>query len=158
MINNQEILYFEFKTYKKIKGLAEWTSHILFLKAMVTTSPMYLLDTLSNETQSKFTNLTNQGLWWPSDKTPEEQTLVMVAQQQPQNKKNNSQNKAKAANKTDNKLQDKTKKAPPFAHKEGKLGDTKQWNNKTYNYCPANHKFSHWQHTRSKIVILTRKR
>ena len=25
-----------------------------------------------------------------------------------------------------------------------KLGDTKQWNGKTYYWCPANHKHSHW--------------
>ena len=39
---------------------------------------------------------------------------------------------------------EKEKKGPPFAHKEGKLGDTKQWKGKTYYYCPANHKHSHW--------------
>ena len=39
---------------------------------------------------------------------------------------------------------EKDKKGPPFAQKEGKLGDTKQWNGKTYYYCPANHKHSHW--------------
>ena len=30
-ITNQEILYFQFKVYKKIKAPAEWTTHILTL-------------------------------------------------------------------------------------------------------------------------------
>ena len=80
----QEILYFLFKIYKKIKAPAEWISHILFLKATTASQPHYLPDTLFNEVQSKYTNLTNQGLWHPSSKTLEEQTLAMVAQQQPQ--------------------------------------------------------------------------
>ena len=84
-ITNQEILYFQFKIYKKIKAPAEWTSHILFLEATVASNAGYLPDTLFNEVQSKYTNLSNQGLWRLSDKTPEEQTLAMVAQQQ-QNK------------------------------------------------------------------------
>ena len=85
-ITKQEILYFQFKIYKKIKAPTEWTSHILFLEASVASQLNYLPDTLFNEVQSKYTNLTNQGLWYPSDKTPEEQTLAMVAQQEQQRK------------------------------------------------------------------------
>ena len=33
---------------------------------------------------------------------------------------------------------------PPFTNESAKLGDMKQWNGKTYYYCPANHKYSHW--------------
>ena len=82
MITDQEILYFQFKVYKKIKAPAEWTFHILFLEATIASNAGYLPDTLFNEVQSKYTNLSNQGYWCPSDKTPEEQTLAMVAQQQ----------------------------------------------------------------------------
>ena len=32
-ITNQEILYFQFKVYKRIKTPAEWTTHILFLES-----------------------------------------------------------------------------------------------------------------------------
>ena len=88
-ITDQEILYFQFKIYKKIKAPAKWTSHILFLEATIASNAGCLLDTLLNEVQSKYTNLSNQGLWRPSDKTPEEQTLAMVAPQQ--------QNKSKAS-------------------------------------------------------------
>ena len=145
-ITDQEILYFQFKIYKKIKAPAEWTSHILFLEATVASNAGYLPDTLFNEVQSKYTNLSNQGLWRPSDKTPEEQTLAMVAQQQQTKPKSLSSSKKESSSKSSSKDKDKEKekKEPPFAQKEGKLGDTKQWNGKTYYYCPANHKHSHW--------------
>ena len=145
-ITDQEILYFQFKIYKKIKAPAEWTSHILFLEATVARNTGYLPDTLFNEVQSKYTNLSNQGLWRPSDKTPEEQTLAMVAQQQQNKPKGSSSPKKESSSKSSAKDKDKEKekKEPPFALKEGKLGDTKQWNGKTYYYCPASHKHSHW--------------
>ena len=79
-ITNQEILYFQFKVYKKIKASAEWTTHILFLESTVASTPGYTPETLFNETQAKYTTLLNQGLWRPSNKTLEEQTLAMVAQ------------------------------------------------------------------------------
>ena len=145
-VTDQEILYFLFKIYKKIKVPAEWTSHILFLEATVASNAGYLPDTLFNKVQSKNTNLSNQGLWHPADKTPEEQTLAMVAEQQQNKPKGSSSPKKETASKSPSKDKDKEKekKGPPFAHKEGKLGDTKQWNGKTYYYCPANHKHSHW--------------
>ena len=34
-VTDQEILYFQFKVYKKIKAPAEWTTHILILESMV---------------------------------------------------------------------------------------------------------------------------
>ena len=39
---------------------------------------------------------------------------------------------------------EKDKENPPFVNSPSKLGDTKQWNGKTYYWCPANHKHSHW--------------
>ena len=78
-ITDQEILYFQFKVYKKIKAPAEWTTHILFLESTIASTPGYTPETLFNETQAKYTTLLNQELWWPSNKTPEEQTLAMVA-------------------------------------------------------------------------------
>ena len=80
----------------------------------------------------------------PLIQTPEEETLAMVPQQHQQNKKCGNSSKTKPTTKKDDKNQDKSKKAPPFANLEGKLGDTKQWNDKTYFHCPANHKYSHW--------------
>ena len=79
-ITDQETLYFQFKVYKKIKAPAEWMTHILFLESTVASTPGYTPETLFNETQAKYMTLLNQGLWKPSDKTPEEQTLAMVAQ------------------------------------------------------------------------------
>ena len=143
-ITDQEILYFQFKIYKKIKAPAEWTTHILFLESTVASTPGYTPETLFNETQAKYTTLLNQGLWKPSDKTPEEQTLAMVAQQQQAKKNPNNQTKAKPSSGQKSKSVEKDKKSPPFANSPGKLGDTKQWNGKTYYWCPANHKHSHW--------------
>ena len=143
-ITDQEILYFQFNVYKKIKALAEWTTHILFLESMVASTPGYMPETLSNETQAKYTTLLNQGLWRPSDKTPEEQTLAMVAQQQQTKKSSNNSTKSKPNSRQSSKTIEKEKKSPPFANSPSKLGGTKQWNGKTYYWCPANHKHSHW--------------
>ena len=52
--------------------------------------------------------------------------------------------KPKASSSQNTKNADKEKKTPPFAQKQGKLGDTKQWNGKTYHFCPTSHKHSHW--------------
>ena len=83
----------------------------------------YLPDTLFNEVQSKYTNLSNQGLWRPSDKTPEEQTLAMVAQQQQNKPKGSSSPKKESTYKSPSKDKDKEKekKGPPFAHKKVNL-------------------------------------
>ena len=40
-ITDQEILYFQFKVYKKIKAAVEWTTHILFLESTVASTPGY---------------------------------------------------------------------------------------------------------------------
>ena len=93
---------------------------------------------------SKFTNFTNQGLQHPSDKMPVEQTLAMVAQQQQQSKKSAPTNKNKTLTKSGSKSSDTDKENIPFAAKEGKLSDTKQWNGKPYYYSLANNKYSHW--------------
>ena len=143
-ITDQEILYFQFKVYKKIKAPAEWTTHILFLESTVASTPGYTKETLFKETQVKYTTLLNQGLWKPSDKTAEEQTLAMVAQQQQAEKGSNNPTKSKPNSTQRIKPTEKDKNNPPFATSFVKLGDMKQWNGKTYYWCPANHKHSHW--------------
>ena len=89
-ITNQEIFYFQFKVYKKIKAPTEWTTYILFLESTIASTPGYTPETLFNETQAKYTTLLKQCLWKPSNKTPEEQTLAMVAQQQQVKKGSNN--------------------------------------------------------------------
>ena len=49
MITDQEILYFQFKVYKKIKAPVEWTTHILFLESTVASTPGYTPETLFND-------------------------------------------------------------------------------------------------------------
>ena len=114
MITDKEILYFQFKIYKKIKTPDEWTSYILFLEATIASNAGYLLDTLFNEVQSKYTNLSNQSLWHPSDKTPEEQSLAMVAQQQLNKPKGLSSAKKESASKSPSrtKIRRKRKRGP----------------------------------------------
>ena len=146
-ITDQEILYFQFKVYKKIKAPAEWTTHILFLESTVASTPGYTPETLFNETQAKYTTLLNQGLWKPSNKTPKEQTLAMVAQQQQVKKGSNNPAMSNPNATQGTKPTEKDKKNPPPLPPHlpiYKLGDTKQWNGKTYYWCPANHKHSHW--------------
>ena len=67
----------------------------------------------------------------------------MVLQQQ-SSKKSLGLTKSKSSSDQSSKNEDKKKEPPPFANKSAKLGDTKQWNGKTYYYCTANHKHSHW--------------
>ena len=143
-VTDKEILYFQFTVYKKIKAPAEWTTHILFLESTVASTLGYPPETLFNETQVKYTTLLNQGLRKPSDKTPEEQTLAMVAQQQQAKKSSNNSAKSKPSSSQSSKTTEKDKKNPPLATSPGKLGDTNQWNGKTYYWCHANHKHSHW--------------
>ena len=95
-ITDQEILYFQFKVYKIIKAPVEWTTHILFLESTVASNPGYTPETLFNQTQAKYTTLLNQGLWKPYNKTPEEQTLAVVAQQQQVKKGSNNPIKSKS--------------------------------------------------------------
>ena len=130
-ITNQEILYFQFMVYKKIKAPAEWTAHIIFLESTVASTPDYTPETLFNEKQAKYTTLLNQGLWRPSNKTPEEQTLAMVAQQQQAKKSSNNSTKSKPNSGKNSKTTEKDNKSPPFANSHGKLGDTKLWISKT---------------------------
>ena len=95
--------------------------------------------------RAKYTTLLNQGLWQSSEKTPEVKlTLAMVAQQQQTKKSSNNSTKSKPNSGQISKTMEKDKKSPPFANSPGKLGDTKQWNGKTYYWCPANQKHSHW--------------
>ena len=131
-ITDQEILYFQFKVYKKIKAPAKWTTHILFLESTVASTPGYTPETRFNETQAKYTILLNQGLWKPSDKTPEKQTLAMVAQQQQAKKSSNNSTKSTPSSGQCSKNTENDKKNPLFANSPGNLGDTKQWNGKTY--------------------------
>ena len=144
MITNQEILYFQFKVYKKIKAPVESTTHILFLESAVNSTPGYTPETLFSKTQAKYTTLLKQGLWKPSDKTPEEQTLAMVAQQQQAKKGSNNSTKSKPNSGQSAKPTENDKKSPRFANSPSKFGDSKQWNGKTYYWCPANHKHSQW--------------
>ena len=68
----------------------------------------------------------------------------MVAQQQQTKKTLKNPTKSKSSSGQSSQTTEKEKKIPPFANSPGKLGDMKQWNGKTYYWCPANHKHSDW--------------
>ena len=76
-------------------------------------------------------------LWKPSDLSAEEQLIAMMNKQMQslQNKKMHENN-----NKEDN----NEKMSLPFAIHQGKPGYSKEWDGKTWCYCPFNHKTSHW--------------
>ena len=149
-IADQEILYFQFKVYKKIKALAKWTTHILILESTVASTPSYTPETLFNKTQAKYTTLLNHGLWRPSNKTLKEQILAMVAQQQQTKKSSTNSTKSKPNFGHSSKSMEKTKKSPAFANSPGKLGETKQWNGKTYYWCPAVGIHTRWRSAKPK--------
>ena len=76
----------------------------------------YTPETFFNDSQAKYTTLLNQGLWWLSNKTPEEQTLAMVAQQQQTKESSNNSTKSKSNSDQGSKAIEKDKKRPPFAN------------------------------------------
>jgi hypothetical protein len=132
-VNNQEIFHYQFKIYKKIKSPTEWTSYLMHLENTVGTNTTYTPEQLYTDVENHHSKLVNQGVWKPSDRSPEEQAVAMIAQ-------------GKAATttpKTDDKS--KTGNKPPFWNSEGKDGETKKWKEDTYYYCPSkNHRNGHW--------------
>ncbi|KAL7561437.1 hypothetical protein ACA910_009293 [Epithemia clementina (nom. ined.)] len=143
-ITDAEILYYQFKIYKRIKAPAEWTSKLLFLENVAASTPNYSPDTLFNKVQSHHQTLVDSNLWRPSDRSPEEQAIAMAANKKEEQKGKNNQTRAKGDKNKKNEDKSSDKKRAPFLDKPGKEGDTKKWNNKTYYWCPANHKYSHW--------------
>ena len=140
-LTDQEIFYFQFKIYKRIKSPVEWTSKILFLENLFSLTPNMNPESLFTETNSHYARLLNEGLWKPSDCSPEEQAIAMAANQkntQQPGKNQNDPNKNKKDPSSD------STKPPPFTKAKGKLGDKKTWNKKTYYFCPAKHRNTQW--------------
>jgi hypothetical protein len=150
-VNNDEVLYLQFKAYKRIRSPDEWASKVLFLENSVTpaTTPEEVYSHLENHYQK----LVDQGLWKPSDQSSAEQALALLGTKTPTEPSNKpapsakDDRKKRSAKPTKNARQDK-QKSPPFSKSSGKHGDTKKWNGKTYHFCPAPHKNSQW-HTHS---------
>jgi hypothetical protein len=130
-VSEQEISYFQFKTYKKIRSPAEWTTRILFLENQMASTPGYNTSRLYTDVEEHYKKLVSDGLWKPSDKSPEEQALSMM-----------SSTKRKGGSTKTNTNSDS--RLPPFAKSKGKKGDTKDWNGVKYYWCPAKHRNTHW--------------
>ena len=132
-VANSEIFYHQYKIYRKIKSPVEWTSKLLFLENANAANADYTPEDLFRDTEEYFCKLSDEGRWRPSDKTPEETAMAMVATQ----KKGGGDDKDSDKKKGD-------KKSPPFANTKGKEGESKKWNGETYYYCPAKHRHSQW--------------
>ena len=90
--------------------------------------------------QKKFTDLKAQNDWKPSDKSPDEHLVSLLAQF-----KRNSGANSGNANSQDNSGQKGKRESPPFAKHSGTEGQTKKWKGKTYYYCPKKHSNgAHW--------------
>ena len=133
-ISFNEIFYYQFKIYKKIRSPTDWITRILFLENKMTSDPSYHPEDLYNDSELQFNKLLDDGQWKPSDKSPEEQAIAMAAAfTSPPDRPPKS-----------DKPPDKNKHSPPFAQTAGKEGDSKTWNGKTYYWCPARHRNGHW--------------
>ena len=85
-ITEQEILYSRFT--RKSRLLLNGLPTSFFLRQLQQVTLPMNLTPCSTRCKVNFSNLLNQGLWHPSDKTPGEQTLAMVGQQhQPKTKR-----------------------------------------------------------------------
>ena len=147
-LTDQEIFYFQFKIYKRIKSPVEWTSKILFLENLYSLTPNMNPESLFTETNTQYSKLLNEGLWKPSDRSPEEQAIAMAASQnktQSGRPSTNDRYKSKKKNSSNNSsTSTSTKAPPPFAKSTGKLGDKKTWDNKTFYFCPAKLRHTQW--------------
>ena len=159
-ISNEEIFYFQFNIYKKIRSPQEWTSKILHWENKISDDDTNTItpDDLFNDLERLVTDLSTRGLWKPSDRSPEEQILAMAAlkkqddekEKKGKGKKGNdrrrSNDKSGDDKNDDKKDDDKFKnRRPPFANSTSKLGDSKKWKGETFYYCPAKkHKHSQW--------------
>lgn len=155
--SKQEALYFIFNVYKKIKSPQEWVQTIQFYENQMGSDPTLASEeklyeqakTLQEKIEKSPTG------WKPSDRSPEEQVIAMLAEQKKQGSQKSSEqdkhgrkkDQRSRSRRSDSKSQDdssKEKKRPPFNNSRGKEGDTKTWEGKTWYYCSSQHKDGHW--------------
>jgi hypothetical protein len=143
-VTDQEIFHFQFKIYKRIKSPPEWTSYIMHLENSVGANLAYTPDQLYSEVENRHNKLVDQGLWKPTDRSPEEQAIAMIAQASlPKAKPKEKASDKQVAGTIGNAVGDG--KQPPFIKSAGKEGDTKKWKDEIWNYCPSTkHKHGPW--------------
>lgn len=89
-LTDTEIPDFQFCMYKKIKAPVEWITKILYLNAAISANPTDSPDTLYNEMLSLYQCLNDLGIWHPSNHSPEEQVVAIVAKQKEEKSTNQS--------------------------------------------------------------------
>ena len=145
-VADHEVQYFLFAAYERIKAPIQWVQTIIFYKNQAANDSWTATDLMA-KVEALQNDLDTKGQWKPSDVSPDELVVSMLAQTKSKGKgKDNKSNKDKDnASKSANKDKEvKAKPRPPFADSTGKEGDTKQWNGKPYYYCDFNHKNGHW--------------
>ncbi len=147
-VTNQEVLYFLFNCYQRIKTPAEWVQAVNFWKNQTASGALTTPDSVMDKSQALYHQLQTAKTWKPSDIAPEEQIIAMFAKTGTQSGKGKgTKGKDNSTGKKDGKKSDDSKSTStvlPFADKPGKEGDTKKWNGKTYYYCSGHHKNGHW--------------
>ena len=161
--SRQEALYFIFGAYKKIKSPPEWVQTIQFYENQMASTPALANEeTLYEKAEALQQKISKSSTGWkPSDKSPEEQVIAMMADGKGKGKSNNrrSSGKSDSTQGSDKNQQGAStnKPRPPFTKSDGKEGDTKKWKNRTWYYCSYDHKDGHWVTHKPTDCILKKK-
>ena len=78
-LSNQELLFYLFNTYKRIKAPSAWTAKINFLESQAGCDTTYTPTVLMDEVDKYYNDLKNNDEWRPSDQSAEETIIAMLA-------------------------------------------------------------------------------
>jgi hypothetical protein len=135
-------IFYTKRVLQQIKTPAEFASAMQMQFSKAGDDPTYKASTLMLKAEAKEAEIKSPdpSNWKASDQTPQEQVLAMMTKvvQKPKGNSDNDDN----SNTNDNNSSDTAR--PPFYNSKGKLGDTKEWKNKTWYYCDAPHPKGHW--------------
>jgi hypothetical protein len=161
-VPTSEKLWHTLSTYEKIKSPKEWSDYIQYVQNTDTLKEDYDCNVLMSDAETKYALLTQKGLWKPSDRAPEQDFLAMFMKSlgvttkgggnsnptksgtgSNNNRRNNRNRRSGTSNRERNQ---RARERPPFDKEPGKSGDTREWNKKTWYYCPKEHPGcgSHW--------------
>jgi hypothetical protein len=150
-VSEPEILFYLFNSYKKIQAPATWASHVQVMQSLISRTPNYTSVDLMAEAARTYSQLRDLGEWKPSDKSPADQVMAMMATFSSNSGTRPTESGEKGAGNSGNKQGGSQNSGarqrferPPFADKPGKLGDSKKWNDNVYYWCPGQHKAGHW--------------
>jgi len=78
-ISNQELIFYLFNAYKRIKTTLAWTAKINFLESQARHDPTYSPTILMDEVDKYYNDLKNNDEWRPSDQSAKETVIAMLA-------------------------------------------------------------------------------